>query len=118
MCLQNDFFDERPLDGSYAKGAPLSYPIVEANKHGASVRRGALPVPRSEQVVPVANEWMKVMDAKGGTVITTLDWHPPDHCSFCVNNGGYVPAPTFCYSGSVIANSENASLRCLDRGKR
>lgn len=83
VCLQNDFFDERPVDGRYAKGAPLAYPIDEANKNGASVRRGALAVRRSEEVVPVANEWMRKVDDAGGTVITTLDWHPPEHCSFC-----------------------------------
>ena len=50
VCLQNDFFDERPVDGGYAKGAPLAYPIAEANKNGAaSVRRGALAVGRSEE---------------------------------------------------------------------
>ena len=42
--------------------------------------RAADPV---KKVVPVANEWMKAMDEAGGTVITTLDWHPPEHCSFC-----------------------------------
>ena len=83
VCLQNDFFDERPADGSYAPGAVRSYDIPETDVHGATVRRGALAVGRSEEVVPVANEWMRRMDEAGGTVITTLDWHPPEHCSFC-----------------------------------
>ena len=83
VCLQNDFLDERPADGSYALGAKTSYDIPEEDVHESTVRRGALAVGRSEEVVPVANEWMRRMDEAGGTVIATLDWHPPDHCSFC-----------------------------------
>ena len=83
VCLQNDFLDERPADGSYALGAKTSYDIPEEHTHESNIRRGALAVGRSEEVVPVANEWMARVDAAGGTVIATLDSHPADHCSFC-----------------------------------
>lgn len=39
---------------------------------------GALAVPRGDEVVPVANEWMVKMPL----VVATQDWHPPDHISF------------------------------------
>ena len=83
VCLQNDFLDERPADGSYALGAKTSYDIPEEHTHESNIRRGALAVGRSEEVEPVANEWMARVDAAGGTVIATLDSHPADHCSFC-----------------------------------
>ena len=77
VCLQNDFLDEWPADGSYALGAKTSYDIPEEHTHESNIRRGALAVGRSEEVVPVANEWMARVDAAGGTVIATLDLHPP-----------------------------------------
>ena len=83
VCLQNDFLDERPADGSYALGAKASYEISEEHTHESKILRGALAVGRSEEVVPVANEWMARVDAAGGTVIATLDSHPAEHCSFC-----------------------------------
>ena len=83
VCLQNDFLDERPADGSYALGAKASYEIPEEHTHESKILRGALAVGRSEEVVPVANEWMARVDAAGGTVIATLDSHPAEHCSFC-----------------------------------
>ena len=56
VCLQNDFLDERPADGSYALGAKASYEIPEEHTHESKILRGALAVGRSEEVVPVANE--------------------------------------------------------------
>ena len=83
VCLQNDFFDERSVDGSYAVGARAAYEIPDEFTHHGKIKRGSLAVGRSEDVVPVANEWMHRVDSAGGTVIATLDSHPPEHCSFC-----------------------------------
>ena len=125
VCLQNDFFDERPADGSYAPGAVRSYDIPETDVHGATVRRGALAVGRSEEVVPVANEWMRRMDEAGGTVITTLDWHPPEHCSFCRFGEnldkrldcvwGCNGTQGICVTGAGVPTAVfDSSSRCLD----
>ncbi len=81
--LQNDFFDARAMNGAYAPGASLAYPLDASYVHGENVRRGALAVRRAEEVVPVANAWMRAVDRANGSVVATLDWHPPDHCSFC-----------------------------------
>ena len=50
VCLQNDFLDERPADGSYALGASRSYAVPESTQLRSSddtseavIRRGALP---------------------------------------------------------------------------
>ena len=45
---------------------------------------GALPVPRGDEVVPVAN---KLQDAFP-IVVATKDWHPSNHGSFAVNHAG------------------------------
>lgn len=39
---------------------------------------GALPVPRGDEVVPVANGLMPFYDV----VVATQDWHPANHGSF------------------------------------
>ena len=125
VCLQNDFFDERPADGSYAPGAVRSYDIPETDVQGAMVRRGALAVGRSEEVVPVANEWMRRLDDAGGTVITTLDWHPPEHCSFCRFGEnldkrldcvwGCNGTQGICVTGAGVPTAVfDSSSRCLD----
>jgi len=43
---------------------------------------GGLPVPKGDEVVPVANEMIKKFEAAGDIVVVTQDWHPEDHCSF------------------------------------
>ena len=45
---------------------------------------GALAVPRSDEVIPVALR----MIPKFPLVVATQDWHPRDHKSFAVNNPG------------------------------
>ena len=45
---------------------------------------GALPVPRGDEVVPVAN---RVQDGFP-IVVATQDWHPSNHGSFAVNHVG------------------------------
>ncbi len=45
---------------------------------------GALPVPRGDEVVAVANRVMPLFEV----VIATQDWHPADHVSFAVNHVG------------------------------
>lgn len=48
---------------------------------------GALPVPRGDEVVGVANRMMGQFDL----VVATQDWHPADHGSFASAHAGRVP---------------------------
>src|SRR5262245_27824997 len=45
---------------------------------------GALPVPRGDEVVAVANRLMP----RYGLVVATQDWHPGDHLSFASQHPG------------------------------
>ncbi len=48
---------------------------------------GALPVPRGDEVVPLANELQRRFEL----VVASQDWHPPDHGSFAANHPGKKP---------------------------
>jgi nicotinamidase/pyrazinamidase len=48
---------------------------------------GALAVPEGDRVVPVANRLMPYFPV----VVTTQDWHPPNHCSFREQGGPWPP---------------------------
>jgi nicotinamidase/pyrazinamidase len=48
---------------------------------------GALPVPRGDEVIPLANELQQHFEL----VLATQDWHPPDHGSFAANHPGKKP---------------------------
>jgi nicotinamidase/pyrazinamidase len=45
---------------------------------------GALPVPRGDEVIPLANELQRRFEL----VLATQDWHPPNHGSFAANHPG------------------------------
>jgi len=45
---------------------------------------GALPVPRGDEVITVANERQSHFDL----IVATQDWHPSDHQSFAANHPG------------------------------
>jgi len=48
---------------------------------------GALPVPRGDEVIPVANRAMPAFDV----VVATQDWHPANHGSFASQHAGRKP---------------------------
>jgi len=54
---------------------------------------GALAVREGDEVVPVINELMD----RYPLVVTTQDWHPPDHVSFAERGG---PWPPQCVAGT------------------
>jgi len=56
---------------------------------------GALPVPRGDEVVPLANELQRKFDL----VLATKDWHPPDHDSFAANHPGKKPGDRIILAG-------------------
>ena len=43
---------------------------------------GALAVPDSLAILPVANDWIARAQKEGWPIIASRDWHPVDHCSF------------------------------------
>src|SRR6266404_155324 len=48
---------------------------------------GALPVPRGDEVISLANELQQRFEL----VLATQDWHPPNHRSFAANHPGKKP---------------------------
>jgi len=56
---------------------------------------GALPVPRSDEVIPLANELQQRFEL----VVATQDWHPPDHGSFAANHPGKEPGDRIILDG-------------------
>lgn len=56
---------------------------------------GALPVPRGDEIVPLANE----LQRKFELVVATQDWHPADHGSFAANHPGKKPGDRIILDG-------------------
>ncbi|MBI4606732.1 MAG: bifunctional nicotinamidase/pyrazinamidase [Planctomycetes bacterium] len=56
---------------------------------------GALPVPRGDEVVPVANRVQSFFDL----VVATQDWHPPGHGSFAASHHGKKPGDVTLLGG-------------------
>ncbi len=48
---------------------------------------GALPVPGSDEIIPVLNSYIRLFSNNALKVVASRDWHPPDHCSFKENGG-------------------------------
>jgi nicotinamidase/pyrazinamidase len=48
---------------------------------------GALPVPRGDEIIPLANKLQNQFEL----VVATQDWHPPNHGSFAANHPGTKP---------------------------
>jgi len=56
---------------------------------------GALPVPRGDEVIQLANE----LQGRFELVVATQDWHPPDHGSFATNHPGRKPGDRIMLDG-------------------
>jgi nicotinamidase/pyrazinamidase len=56
---------------------------------------GALPVPRGDEVVEVINR----IEPLYSVILATLDWHPPDHCSFASNHPSHAPGEVIDLGG-------------------
>lgn len=56
---------------------------------------GALPVPRGNEVIPLANALAKRFDL----VVATQDWHPPRHGSFAATHEGRKPGDVIDLNG-------------------
>jgi nicotinamidase/pyrazinamidase len=58
---------------------------------------GSLAVPRADEVLPVVHRYLALFQAHRLPVFATRDWHPPDHCSFQAQGGGW---PPHCIAGT------------------
>jgi nicotinamidase/pyrazinamidase len=56
---------------------------------------GALPVPRGDEVIRLANELQQHFEL----ILATQDWHPPDHGSFAANHPGKKPGDRIMLDG-------------------
>jgi nicotinamidase/pyrazinamidase len=56
---------------------------------------GALAVPEGDEVIAVANQWIKRSDFTAATA----DWHPPSHGSFAANHPGIRVGDVFDLDG-------------------
>jgi len=54
-------------------------------------------MPEGKNLIPVINTYIKHFSRQGWAILTTRDWHSPNHCSF-IEQGG--PYPTHCVQGS------------------
>jgi len=58
---------------------------------------GALPVPKSNEIIPVLNKYIKIFHEASLLIIASRDWHPPNHSSFKINGGIW---PVHCVAGT------------------
>ncbi len=54
-------------------------------------------MPEGNNLIPAINAYIKHFSRQGWAILTTRDWHPPNHCSFTEQGG---PHPTHCVQGS------------------
>ena len=54
-------------------------------------------MPDGHNLIPAIDTYIKHFSRNGWPILTTRDWHPPNHCSFAEQGGPY---PTHCVQGS------------------
>ncbi|CAO3687921.1 unnamed protein product [Umbelopsis ramanniana] len=66
---------------------------------------GSLPVATASEILPVVNQLINGIKERGGLVVATQDWHPPNHISFASNtpNGKVFETKTMEYEGETFA---------------
>jgi nicotinamidase-related amidase len=52
---------------------------------------GALPVEGGDDIAPIINRYIDIFGDAGSTIVTTRDYHPPDHISFRDQGGIWPP---------------------------
>jgi len=80
--VQNSFLPQRTIPAY----ATPNYPIPAEDIVNGSISGGSVGVAGAEAIIDVLNTWIKAFVAGGGRVLASLDWHPPDSCSFCTHN--------------------------------
>lgn len=58
---------------------------------------GALPVIEGDLIIPALNEYARLFKKAHATIVTSRDWHPPNHISFKVQGGTW---PSHCVQGT------------------
>lgn len=53
--------------------------VVDVQKGFSELRPDELPVPGALEIVPAVN---RLLDLRWKRIDASMDWHPPDHCSF------------------------------------
>lgn len=110
---QNCFMETRALSPS-----PPAYPLAPSDltDGGATIPAGPLSVSGSSEIIDVMNDWIQyaMSNTSNTTVLATLDWHPPTHCSFCNLHSGGIQAGLWCVRGADTVDTFNASHRCTD----
>jgi nicotinamidase/pyrazinamidase len=61
---------------------------------------GSLGIAGGDAVIAPLNAWIARFRSAGLPVLATRDWHPPDHCSFVAQGGGW---PVHCVAGTAGA---------------
>lgn len=62
---------------------------------------GSLPVPDSDKIIYVLNDYINIFSKKGLLIIASRDWHPENHCSFKEYGGIW---PKHCVKGTKGAD--------------
>ncbi|EOD23484.1 hypothetical protein EMIHUDRAFT_239574 [Emiliania huxleyi CCMP1516] len=95
LDVQNAFMEARPI-------RPQATPSYNVPAVDGFIAQGNLSVPDSGAIIDVINAWLSLRNSSGrnASVIATLDYHPPDHCSFCNSHEGGIPAGSFCLFGA------------------
>ena len=65
---------------------------------------GSLAVPHGEEVVPVLNRILALIQSNGLPVYATRDWHPAGHCSFKKQGGPWPPHCVIATQGAQFAD--------------
>ncbi len=58
---------------------------------------GAMGMSEGNNLISAINAYIKHFSRQGWSILTTRDWHPPNHCSFTEQGG---PHPNHCVQGS------------------
>lgn len=85
------------MPGSMATSPDGGDALLVVDVQNDFLPRGALGVPRGDEVVPVLNAWIGRFAGAGLPVFATRDWHPPAHASFRDQGG---PWPPHCIAGT------------------
>ena len=79
VCPQNCFMEARPV----RPDAPPHYPLPPDTADSGTLAAGPLAVAGSSEIIDPMNAWLREAAAAGARTYAALDYHPPEHCSFC-----------------------------------
>jgi nicotinamidase/pyrazinamidase len=63
---------------------------------------GSMAVPTGDEILPLVNRYVILMQTRGLPVFASKDWHPQNHCSFTAQGGQW---PEHC-----VANTQGAAF--------